>query len=336
MKRCCLYLVYSSLSIVLLYLSILMTLIVILLLLGCLLLAKGADYFVDGAIAVARRCNLSDIFIGLTIVAFGTSLPELFVNIQSAYHGYTQLALGNILGSNIANIGLVLTSGILLGKIVIKKSVTVNIYLSLFCILTLGGLMLVDWYKSGSMSLWVYSGLLLLTGFVGYFIYSYRSTDNEDVHIETPTNMSLPIVILMIVGGLAATVRWADLVVNNAILLAKHFGVSEKIIWLTVVAIGTSLPELITTIVSVRKWFSDVAVWNVIGSNIFNILLILSLTMIVHPIYPAANVYYDVAMVIILTLLLLLYATFTTKIIQKRQGVILLALYIGYVLFLIR
>lgn len=307
---------------------------ILLLFLWFVLLLKWSDIFIDWASAIAKKFKLSPMFIGLTIVAFGTSAPELFVNMQSAFQGHTQLALANIIGSNIANLALILWSGIILWTFAVAKKVNKDILLSLVFGFFLFALLLIGKDAPGylpSILIWV----LLIGLFFAYFAYTYHNHSLEVEQLEPVVSKKIRILLLMILGGLWAITLWGNLVVDSAVKIAEFFGVSSRIIWLTIVSLWTSLPELMTTIVSLKKWHHEIGVWNIIWSNIFNIGLIWGITSLIHPIVFESGSYYDFIVLFIITLLLFWFVRHNKSHMKSWQWLVLFVIYIVYVVSLI-
>jgi len=309
-------------------------------LLGFLLLIKGADLLVDGASAIARRFHVSDLVIGLTVVAFGTSTPELFVNIVASAKGNTEIAIGNVLGSNICNVFLILgISAIIYPLTVSKGTVWKEIPFSLLAAIVLG-LMANDRVIDGGDSslLTRIDGLVLLAFFTIFLYYSFsiaKAIDGMDEHVPVKSLGLAKSSLLVLVGliGLTLGGKW---IVDGAVAIAKNLGMSESLVGLTVVAVGTSLPELATSAVAAYKKNVDIAVGNVVGSNIFNIFFVLGISSIIKPLPFQTKSNWDVAVVIAASLLLFL-AMFTGKkhSLDRWEGVVFLFLYGGYIVFLI-
>lgn len=307
-------------------------LITFLLIFWLIVLAKWADVFIDNASILARKFKLSEVFIGLTIVAFGTSMPEFFVNAQSAFHWHTDMALGNIIGSNIANIGLILWCWITLWSIYIKKDIRKDILISIgFSLLLL--LLSFFWENAWVVKLEYISWALLLVCFLCYFIYSYKNNSHTFEDNTEILKRSTAIVILLIVIWLIAVIGWSELVVQNAIKIANIFWISDKVIGLTIIAIWTSLPELVTTIISLKKWHNDMAVGNIVWSNIFNVGLILWTTISLYPIITSKTIYIDLIIMILLMAILSVYAFFSTQPLKKWQWLLLLGIYVVYLFY---
>jgi cation:H+ antiporter len=258
----------------------------LLLILGLIILIKGADWFVDGASALAKRFKVSDLAIGLTVVAFGTSAPELVINLMAAVEQQHDIVLGNIIGSNIFNLFAILgISGLIAPLAVQSSTVWKEIPLSLLAAILV--LVLANPLFGGTDGvLSRIDGLILLIFFFGflYYVYTQLATDSQTAAHSQEGLMSTGIMTSFIVVGLTGLVVGGRLVLDNAVDLATQLGVSEKVIGLTIVAAGTSLPELATSILAAIKKNNDIAVGNIIGSNIFNIFLILGASAVVSPI----------------------------------------------------
>jgi cation:H+ antiporter len=257
------------------------------LILGLILLIKGADWLVNGATALAKKYKVSDLAIGLTIVAFGTSAPELVVNVLASGQGFDEIVFANIIGSNNFNLFVILgISGLITPLIVQSSTVWKEIPLSLFAAVLLFFLAN-DFFSSTSPLVTRIDGFILLTMFGLFLFYVYKQLKSDPSDAEIPGNqseLSQSRIWLFIIFGLAGLVFGGRFVVNSAIEIATTLGVSEKIIGLTIIAAGTSLPELATSIVAATRKNVDIAVGNIVGSNIFNVFLILSVSSFVKPI----------------------------------------------------
>ncbi|MCS6124697.1 MULTISPECIES: calcium/sodium antiporter [Shewanella] len=296
---------------------------------GFIILTLGAEALVRGASAIALRLGITPLIIGLTIVAFGTSAPELAVSVKSALAGNSGIALGNVIGSNIANIGLILAITALIRPIQVQSQVVKrDIPLMILASMLFWGLLL-----DGELSL--IDGVVLLSLLVGYLTFSYISSKNSknDEEIEAGPNNPL-LSGLFILVGISMLVGGGILFVNGAVDLAKTFGVSEVIIGLTIVAIGTSMPELVTSVIAALKGQSDIAIGNVVGSNLFNILGILGVTAIVHPVSSLGFQPFDFMVMLALAIVILPFA-WTGLRIGRREGSVLLLTYLGYMGYLI-
>lgn len=312
----------------------------VLLVVGFVLLVKGADWLVEGASSVGRRLRVSDLAIGLTVVAFGTSAPELFVNLAASIKGNAAIAIGNVVGSNIANILLILGVASLIYPLAVGKgTVWKEIPLSLLAAVLLGVMANDRWIDGGAENvLGRIDGLVFLAFFV-IFIYYTASIARRIEGMEEAVpqkQFSVPRSLLMIVAGLAGLVLGGHWVVEGAVHIAERAGVSELLIGLTVVAVGTSLPELATSAVAAYKKNSEIAVGNVVGSNIFNIFFVLGISAVVKPLEFAGGGNPDIGMAVLASLLLFL-CMFTGKkhVMERWQGGIFLVIYAGYIVWLI-
>lgn len=307
---------------------------------GFILLVKGAGFLVDGASSVAKRFGISSLVIGLTIVAFGTSMPELIVNIFASINGNTDIAIGNILGSNIANILLILgISAVIFPLAVNRSTVWKEIPLALLAVVLVGIMandVLID---SGNSSLLTrIDGLVLISFFIIFLYYTFGISQIKAIDkIETPVHKySLIRSYLMIGAGLVGLTLGGKWVVDAAVALATSFGVSEALVGLTVVAIGTSLPELATSAMAAYKKDTDIAVGNIVGSNIFNIFWILGVSAIINPLPFSSLLMRDVIVAIAATLLLFIFLLVgKQRILQRWQGIGFILLYVGYIVLLI-
>jgi cation:H+ antiporter len=313
---------------------------ILLFIIGIIILIKGADLLVDGATSVAKRIGISTIVVGLTIVSFGTSAPELVINIFASIKGKSDIAIGNVLGSNIANILLVLSISAVIYPIVFKSNTKwKEIPFSLLAIIVFAFMVNDSFFNGDSFSgLTRSDGLVLLSFFVIFLYYSFSiskvGVENID---ESPSRLySLPRSILMMIIGLAGLTIGGRWIVNGAVSIATAFGISEAFIASTIIAIGTSLPELATSAVASYKRNVDIAVGNVIGSNIFNIFFVLGISSIINPLPFSQSLRINVWVVIIATLLLFLFMFIDKRHILKRwEGVVFIMLYIGYIISLI-
>ena len=313
------------------------------LVIGFLLLVKGADYFVEGASSIAKKLRIPTFVIGLTIVAFGTSAPELAVSISAALKGSNDIAIGNVVGSNIFNTLVVLGASAAITPIAVEKGIIKKDYpLSIFAAILLGVLSLdMILFKAPAMTISRVDGIILLVAFA-FFMYTtvkaglkQRAAANPE-HEEALANMYMPAwkSILILVVGLAGIVIGGDLSVEGAKEIARAFGLSEALIGLTIVAFGTSLPELVTSIVAARKGESDIAVGNVIGSNIFNIFFILGVSATILPMNVSSTYLYDIA-VLVAVMVLSYIPIAKTKKVSRGMGVTMVAAYLAYTVYLI-
>ena len=310
---------------------------ILLLSLGLLILVKGADWLVQGATVLAKKKNVSDLAIGLTIVAFGTSAPELVVNVVSAYEGHEDLVFGNVLGSNNFNLLFILGVAGLISPLVVQSStVWKEIPISLFAAIIL--LFLVhNVFFQGDPILSRIDGLVLLTFFCFFLYYVYRQMSNVPSEEGLPVKeMSMPKIIGLIIVGLLGLVVGGRFVVENATDMATTLGVSEQIVGLTIVAAGTSLPELATSVVAAFKKNNDIAVGNIVGSNIFNIFFILGISAVIRPIGYNSLFNNDLYLLFGGTILLFLFMFLGgKKRLDRWEAGILLAIYVSYTTYLV-
>lgn len=308
----------------------------VLLIVGFFILIKGADWLVLGGTNLARKHHISELAIGLTIVAFGTSMPELVVNVFAAYQSHSDIVFGNIIGSNIFNLFAILgIAGIISPLIVQSSTVWKEIPFSLLATVVL--FLLANSILSEKAVLTAIDGVILLLFFILFLYYVFRQmkkdTPSESFHHKEYKNLTIWLYILI---GLIFLVAGGRLVVVNAVKIASELGISETIIGLTIVAIGTSLPELATSVVAALRKSNDIAVGNIIGSNIFNIFFILGVSSIVKPVDYNIQFNSDLYLLGIGTLLLFV-AMFSgkKKKLDRWEAIILLAVYIGYTVYLI-
>ena len=311
---------------------------VIYLVLGLILLIIGAELLVSGAVSIARRLKVSDLVIGLTVVAFGTSTPELFVNQLASFRGTAGIAVGNIIGSNIANILLILGVCALIHPLSVSKgTVWKGIPFSLLAVLVLG-IAVNDPLLEGAEAAVISrgDGLVLLSFFIIFLYYSFAvATEVPGLDAHTPARQHrLPLALLLTVVGLAGLSLGGKLIVDGAAAIALRLGMSEVVIGLTIVAIGTSLPELATSAVAVRKGNVEIAVGNVVGSNIFNIFLVLGISATVKPLPFPAGGNLDIIAVVFASLLLFIFMfTGLRRAVDRWEGAIFVILYAAYITF---
>lgn len=304
---------------------------------GLVILLYGGKILVDGATSIAVKLGMSAGLIGLTIVAFGTSAPELLVSVNAALKGNSDISIGNVVGSNIANIGMVLGLSGLFYPILIRKSTLRFDYL--ITVLVTG--LFYGLSYNGSISL--FEGILMLSLFVAFNIYLFRNSgegglaenSEGEEEIEQVKNYSWLVAITLFLGGIVGLYFGSELLVNNAIKISRDFGVSERIIGVTIIAIGTSLPELITSIMAALARKTDMAIGNILGSNIMNILSILGITAIIKPITISDEfLHSDYLWMIGFTLIL--FPLIKTKMrISFLEGAILFIGYGAYMYFLL-
>jgi len=296
---------------------------------GFIILTFGAEALVRGSCAIALRLGIAPLIIGLTIVAFGTSAPELAVSIKAALAGNSAIALGNVVGSNIVNIGLILAVTALIRPITVHSQMVKRDIPIMIAASTLMWFLLLDGVVS------FIDGAILFGSLVGYLAFSYISAKNnpEELDVEiTPQNPGISIAFIIV--GIAMLVGGGIIFVNGAVDLAKQFGISEVIIGLTIVAIGTSMPELVTSVMAALKGQSDIAIGNVVGSNIFNLLGILGATALIQPVSADGFNEIDFSAMLIFAFMVLPFAWSSLRI-GRREGGILLAGYVGYTTYLV-
>lgn len=307
--------------------------------LGFAFLLKGADVLVEGASSIAKRFNISDLVVGLTIVSFGTSAPELIVNLIASVNGNPDLAIGNIFGSNIANILLILgVSSIIYGLPIQRSTVLSEIPFSLTATILVGFLANASLFSGeGKLLLSRYDGFILLFFFLLFMAYIFKiASENKDM-VEEYDLLPLPKSIIYVIVGILGLFFGGKWVVDGATLIAQNMGFSESFIGLTVVAVGTSLPELVTSAVAAYKRNADIAVGNVVGSNIFNILWILGISAVITPIPFQLTSNFDIlVMIFSSTLLFFAMAIGKRYVIERWAGVLFLLFYIGYTIILIK
>ncbi len=310
----------------------------ILLVIGFMVLIKSADYLIEGASALAIRASISEIVIGLTIVSFGTSAPELVVNILSSIQGQTGISFGNVIGSNIVNILLILgVAGVILPIQTMKNTVWREIPFSLMAVIALF-VLCNDVFFSGAPfgELNRGDGIILLLFFIIFVTYTFGIAKVESQHKPDVKYLSIFKIILFIAAGLIGLFLGGKLIVDNAIDIARNFAISEKFIGLTIISIGTSLPELFTSAIAAYKRKSDIAIGNIVGSNIFNIFFILGISALIRPLPFHTNLNSDF-LVLIVASFLLFFTMFTGKkrLLDRWEAILFLIIYVGYTVFLI-
>lgn len=327
---------------------------VVLMALGFLLLMKGADFFVDGASALARRVGIPQLVIGLTIVAMGTSAPEAAVSISAALKGNGDITIGNIVGSNILNILIILGITSLFATLQVARS-TIRYELPFLIGITL--LLLVLGYSGYEVSR--LEGVVLLACFLGYMVYLVRmakegnSTEQaksaggmertermesnrepEPAKKKEATLSKVWVILLLLAAGITMIILGSNLVVNGAAAIATAIGISDRFISLTIVAFGTSLPELVTSVSAARKGNADIAIGNIVGSNIFNILFIIGISALITPVTFQAGFVIDTIVACAVAVLLLLGVIKSGEL-RKSLGILMLACYVGYFVYLL-
>ncbi|HNS30204.1 MAG TPA: calcium/sodium antiporter [Tenuifilaceae bacterium] len=307
--------------------------------LGLVILIVGANWLVDGASSIASSLGVSALTIGLTVVAAGTSTPELVVNIVASVNGTSGLAMGNVLGSNIMNILLIVGIAAIISPIhVQRKTLRVEIPFTLLAavmLLVLGAEHMLKSADSAVLSR--LDGVILLIFFGIFFLYTYKTSQSDQSSQESKVRERKPVIaILLTIAGIAGLYFGGVIIVDSATEIAGRLGVSDAIIGLTVVAIGTSLPELVTSSVAAYKGNSDIAIGNVVGSNIFNIFLVLGVSCAIRPLpfYPGALI--DILVTCAASILLFLFVLVRPKqTIERTKGTVFLLIYIAYLIYLI-
>lgn len=298
---------------------------VVLLAAGFVLLIKGADWFVDGSSAVAAKFGIPQLVIGLTIVAMGTSAPEAAVSIAAAVNGNAEITIGNIVGSNILNILIILgISSVITALAVAKSTICYEIP---FMIAITGVLLLLGF--DGSIGL--IDGIILLVLFAAYLTYLFIMARREkDKDSGEGVKLSVPKAIIFIIVGLAMIILGSNLTVDAASYIASALGLSERFIGLTIVALGTSLPELFTSVSAARKGNADIAIGNIVGSNIFNILFVVGLSSVIIPVPFASNFIFDTIIAIAAAVLLLVCCLIGKNKLKRWAGIVMLIGYAAY------
>lgn len=304
---------------------------------GFALLVLGADWLVNGASSIAKKFHIPEIIIGLTIVSIGTSMPELFVSTTSALEGLSDMSIGNVVGSNLCNLLLILGLSTIIKPVKFQKETRLFeipmclIFTVIFIVLcNTGGTI----NKVEAVLL-----LLLFLLFITYTIFMAKKQSSQEKQEEVKTQKKLLLIlkdILWIVLGVIGLKIGGDLAVDNAVNIANYFGVSEKIIGLTILAVGTSLPELVTSVTAAIKGNSDIAIGNIIGSNIFNMLLIIGVAAFINPISYNFSYNMDLIVLVIATLILALFPVIPPKNEMSRaNGMIYFLMYVGYIGYLL-
>lgn len=303
---------------------------VLLLIFGIVVVLKSADWLTNGAVGLATKLGISQIVIGLTIVAIGTSMPEFFVSIVSAIKGTPDLAVGNIVGSNIFNVLLIVGVAATVAPIAIQRAtVRRDIPIAIVASIMLTFMMLDD-------NISRIDALILFASFIAFIWITLRNSKNDANEKDASTEKVIPTwkSVLFIIFGLVGLVLGSNIFVDNASSLAHGWGISDAVIGLTIVAGGTSLPELATSAVAARKGDSGIAIGNVLGSNVFNILMILGLTGIISPMHIQNITYIDMAVMVISMALFWLFS-FTKLRVERWEGCVLIACFLGYITWLV-
>lgn len=300
----------------------------VLLILGFVLLIKGADFFVDGASSIAHILKIPSVVIGLTVVAMGTSAPEASVSIAAGIAGNSDISLGNIIGSNIFNLLMVIGISAVVYPVVSQKDIigrdmwwNIGASAALFALIADGEISRIE-------------GVLLLLGMTVYLIIVIRNALKTRITDQADAEMSLSKSIIALVLGLAAIIAGGNMVVDNAELIAKAWGMSDTLVGLTIVAVGTSLPELVTSLTAARKGDSGIALGNAVGSCLFNIMFILGLASVLTPIHAAAELVTDTGIMIAASVIMLVLALSGRKT-NRKEGLLCVLLYAAYTVYII-
>ena len=296
---------------------------IILLVLGFILLLKGADWFVDGSSSIASRFGIPQLIIGLTIVAMGTSLPEAFVSITAALKSNAAITIGNVVGSNILNVGIILGITALIRPLHIQNS-TIKYEMPFMILVTLVLILL-----GINTTISRLDGIIMWLFFLGYLYYIFKMSKNqmEETEIKKTNPLFIPL-------GLVCLMIGSNFAVDAATNIAISLGVSQRFIGLTIVALGTSLPELVTSVTAAKKGNADIAIGNIIGSNIFNILFVVGSSALITPVPFEPNFIID-SFVAILIGLVLYICTKKTRVLDKKAGILLLITYSIYFIYLL-
>ncbi|MBE7049377.1 MAG: calcium/sodium antiporter [Ruminococcaceae bacterium] len=301
----------------------------LILVIGFVMLVRGADYFVDGAASIAAKFKIPQLIIGLTVVAMGTSAPEAAVSISAAFKGSADITVGNILGSNILNVLVILGLSAVICTLTVSKSV---IYVNLPIMIGSSALLLALGYD-GTIS--HIDAIIISACFLGFLAYMIISAIRSNQSGEDIKEMTVARSVILTIVGLVLIVLGSRLTVDSASFIAKKIGLSERFIGLTVVALGTSLPELFTSVTAARKGNADIAIGNIVGSNIFNILFIVGISGIIIPVPYDKEFMFD-SLVSLGTSVLLLLLTFRKGELKKWGGILLLMLYVAYFACILR
>ena len=303
---------------------------IVLLIVGFVLLIKGSDFFVDGSSNIASILKIPTLIVGLTIVAFGTSAPEAAVSITSSLTGNNALAVSNIIGSNLFNMMLIVGLCALLNELKIGRDV-IKIDLPFLVIITaiLSAIIFIGWNISQIEGILL---LIIIIGYISFLVYNAKKSKESEI-VEKP-KMSLLRSVIYIVLGIAAIAIGGDLVVDSASYIAIAFGMSETLVGLTIVAMGTSLPELVISLTALKKDENQLVIGNVIGSCIFNILFVLGASSAISPIAINPNMVVDIMLMLVVTILFYIFGKTQDKY-DKKEGAILVGLFIIYMAFAI-
>ncbi len=311
----------------------------ILLFIGLFLLIKSADILIDGAGSLAKKWGMSGLLIGLTVISFGTSLPEVLVNILASFKGSYDIGIGNIIGSNISNTLLILGSTVVVvgslrvDRSILNKQIPFSI-LSVFVLFVLANGALIN--GKGESGLYPSGAIVLLSFFLIFLYFTFSEAKNDNEEEDEIRERKLLSSWLMTIGGLVGLYFGAKLTVDNAEIFARHIGVSEALIGITIIGLGTSLPELAACIVAALKNQSGMALGNIIGSNIFNILWVLGISALIKPIQYSPILDLDIGLVMLSSMVLIPLIIFGKKnFLTRSGGILMILLYIVYMIFVV-
>ena len=301
----------------------------VLLAVGFLMLVKGADVFVDGAAGIADKFGIPQLVIGLTIVAMGTSAPEAAVSITAALKGNADITIGNIVGSNILNILIILGITSVIVAVSVQKS-TVRYEIPFMLVITV--MLAIFGYTSGHITFW--EGIIFWIAFTIYLAYLFIMAMNNKEEVEETKKRPVWMLLLFVVIGIVLVVWGSDVTVDAATRIAKAAGLSQRFIGLTIVALGTSLPELVTSVSAARKGKADIAIGNIVGSNIFNILFVVGTTALITPVVFKPEFMID-TMISLAAGILLCLCVFRDRKLGRAGGIIMLLGYVAYFVYLV-
>ncbi len=301
--------------------------VVVFLIIGIIFLLLGGDMLVKSSTALAKKLNVSPFLIGITVVSFGTSAPELLVSLNAAVRGSTGIAIGNVIGSNIANIALVLGLTILIRPINVKSKE----YLFGWLVMFVASIMFFGFSLDGVIDF--VDGLFFISGLMFFITLSIRYRDSSINEDELEENTDAKMIPVYFVLGAAGLYFGSEFLVTNSVIVAKYFGVSEFVIGITIVALGTSLPELVTSVIAILKGHTSISIGNLIGSNIFNVFAVLGITSLVRPLNSDTSILTSDLPVMLGVTLLLGFFLFISHRLKRMEGVLLISIYLIYVVF---
>lgn len=300
---------------------------IFLLIFGLILLIAGGEFLVKSAVSFAKKLNVSPLLIGLTVVSFGTSAPELMVSLQAAFDNAAGISIGNVIGSNIANIGLVLGLTVFIKPILVEKKK----YILSWIVMILSSISLMGLLYDGIISL--NDGIMFLAGLALFIFLSIKFIKKEEIDGNKEDEIGVLVSIALLLSGAAGLYFGSELFVSSSVMIAQSIGISEFVIGVSIVAFGTSLPELVTSIVAAVRKQNSISIGNLIGSNIFNIFAVLGITAIIKPLTLASETLTFYSLVVMLIFALFMGIYLFSKKISRLKGLILIAGYIIYIAF---